>query len=138
MRTIYEAYDGTQFNNIEKAFDYEWRELFPNIRIFTHDGRVVNSIFDADVTDYNFIYKVHNKNEKQLVMDYFIQAYGNIAFWDNFQNECSDTEGYFIDTDDGIRYTTEDSLITFLSGELDPTTPLGCELNLAEDEEEKA
>lgn len=138
MRTIYEAYDGTQFSDIEKAFDYEWRELFPNIRIFTNDGRVVDSVFDSNDTDGNFIYKVHNKNEKRLVMDYFLQTYGCATFWDNFQSDSSGFVGYFVDTDDGIRYCTEESLIALFSEELDPTTPLGCELNLVRNEEKKA
>lgn len=135
MRTIYEAYDGTQFTCLEKAFDYEWRERFPNIRIFTHGGRVVNSVCDADDTDYNFIYKTHNKDEKMFIIDYFQQAYGGIAFWDNFQNETMEEVGYFIDTDDGIRYTTEDSVIAYFSESLNSNTPLGCELGM---EEEKA
>ena len=54
MDIKFEAFDDTLFNTAEEAFDYEWREKYPDLRIYDARGNTLSSMSDTD--EYVFFY----------------------------------------------------------------------------------
>ena len=131
MRTVYEAYDGTHFENADDCFDYEWRERYPDLRIFGYDGQAVSSA--SDIFNFENIFKVNSPEEKKFVMDYLITYYGKVDFSDRWVAEHNGPNGYILEKDDEISFISREMLITFYNGELNPDSALAYDL-----EEEKA
>lgn len=125
MTIKYEAFDGTLFNTPEEAFDYEWREKYPNIKIFSADGRTFSSLVAAaEETDYALIYKVHNMAEKKFICSLMQAMYGDIGFNEMWQNAHAGAKGYIRDVDTEIIYTSSEALKNFLGTNLDPESDL--------------
>ena len=56
MKTIYIAYDGTQFNDEYACEDYEWKLDHPHLKdvhIFDKDGSEFEDIFSEDTYSYS-------------------------------------------------------------------------------------
>ena len=56
MKTIYIAYDGTQFNDEYACEDYEWKLDHPHLKdvhIFDKDGNKLEDIFSEDTYSYS-------------------------------------------------------------------------------------
>jgi len=59
MRIIYEADDGTQFDEEWKCEDYEWKLAHPNlkyIKCYNKEGEELESLFEEDT--YNYVKKI--------------------------------------------------------------------------------
>lgn len=100
MTPIYIANDGTQFPNIPKCFNYEWRNFYPNITAYNEAGDMVSTFDEAN------IFRVHDEGECQFLIDTLSETSDNheIEFFRN-TSSCS---GLFFGVFDPIFVADED------------------------------
>lgn len=64
MRKIYVAKDGTEFNSAQECFNHEWREFFPNVKVFDYLENLVSDVTDAETI------RIHDRKEYDFVCNY--------------------------------------------------------------------
>lgn len=126
MTIKYEAFDGTQFTTLDEAFDYEWREKYPNVRIFDALGNVIESTTFTD--EWVFFYHIHNKEEKAFVLLTLMKMYGDLYFGEHFQNQYNGDDGYILDTENELSYVSPQAFKDYWSDDLNPNSELAYEL----------
>lgn len=92
MKTIYVAKDGTQFERVYDCFNHEWREFFPDVKVFDHTDSLTSDVIDAVTI------RVHNLAEFEFVHDYlceitgmdYIPGIGNSSEGDGVFWRCDD------------------------------------------------
>lgn len=104
MRTVYEAYDGTRFTSTDDCFDYEWREHFPDLRIYNSAGVAVATV--SDLYDGENIFMINSAEERKFVRDYLTTFYGDVGFSEMYATEYSGDDGYIIETEAEISYVS--------------------------------
>lgn len=70
MKKIYVAKDGIQFDSAQECFNHEWREFFPNVKVYDYADSLVSSVADAETI------RVHDRAEYEFVRDYVREITG--------------------------------------------------------------
>lgn len=67
MKKIYVAKDGTQFDSAQECFNHEWREYFPNVKVFDYNENLTSDVMDAETI------RVHDREEYEFVREYLCE-----------------------------------------------------------------
>ena len=112
MVVRYQANDGTLFETAEKAFNYERTNDFPDIRVYDESQMLTDEV---RTDHYNLIFKVHNTDERNCVLNFLRADYGDYEF---FERYCAVEEPR---TEDYPLYVVSEnaSIFDLLDNELD-------------------
>ena len=73
MKIIYEAFDGTQFDDEFKCEDYEWRkehnEMLKDLTFYDKDGKILEDKLSEETYNKVMIIDVYNINALQAIQD---------------------------------------------------------------------
>ena len=126
MDIKFEAFDDTLFNTAEEAFDYEWREKYPDLRIYDARGNTLSSMSDTD--EYVFFYHVNSEDELRFVTTFLRIVEGEIEFYKSWTPQYSDDDGYILETENEISYISPEAFKDYWGNDLGKDTDLFYEL----------
>lgn len=102
MKKIYVAKDGTQFDSAQECFNHEWREFFPNVKVFDYTDSLVSDVAHAETI------RVHNWKEHKFVHDYLCEI-ANMSYIPRLHT-VSDDDGVFWHCDDDPEFVDVDNV----------------------------
>ena len=131
MNITYTTTDKTTFDNCSDAFNYDWQDAYSNVRVFDDNGNMLAKIDEGDDV---LIFKVNTRAEQNFVMDYLIAMYGEVDFWELWENlSGNEYPCYIVDDYDGITCMDAEGVLAYFSeAPLNPESALACELRIEE------
>lgn len=125
MVVRYQANDGALFETAEETFNYERTNDFPNIRVYDESQMLTDEV---RTDHYNLIFKVHNTDERNCVLNFLRTDYGDYEFFERYcaveEPRAEDYPLYVVSKNASIFDLLNNELDDYFNGRLSPDSDL--------------